>query len=432
MIPLVGIEKKAYITSPPGFNGTEMLGIFNAGGGGFRFAYIPFHWGKNKLGVDIDLTLLSHKNLFSIDDSFEAIGGLISDITVGIRYQRVFTDHWQLNLRGGIGLISPYAYYLESSKPKIAGTPLAFGLKGGASAQFFFWKNAYVEAGADLALGMIFKGAAVEGVDKGVRLYLKPNIGIGWQINQNAEKGLRLPGWGFPKPGGRAGKARVTKGTAAAATPEETVVTAEQSQEETSTVGKEPQEKPTRNTSAPNTSLLSLGGGLFFDSRFGGRIENPSSSSWNILFGGGADAFFDIKYAELDLGIIYFGGKHKEEIGGLLNKEKLEQIRFTISLLGKYPFSLNDKFSISPLLGIEYNYRFFTKREGVKESIPPKAGHTLYARLGGGFDYTISNRLFFRLEALYGIQIPIEKAPPGAKHIPYHSIKVKTMLGWRL
>jgi len=78
-------------------------------------------------------------------------------------------------------------------------------------------------------------------------------------------------------------------------------------------------------------------------------------------------AFFDATYAELSLGYSF------NEYFSL----------FKISLLGKYPFAINNKLRLFPLLGISFEL------------------NTTFFRFGVGMDFLIANKIFLRPEVLY-------------------------------
>ena len=194
MIPLSGIERFGWdSTATPNakLSSTEFIQPFNAGGANFRFAYIPYRWRKNKLGFEIEIGMLYHKNgkLIREYNPFD-------ELMFGLRYQRVLDDAWQLNVRAGMGLASVYAYNKGMGEWEYAKNGTELGFKFGASAQYFFWRNLYVEGGIDLTLAKTH-GYPQHGVSNYPRLYLKPGIAIGWQFSRDNETGLRLPGMGF-------------------------------------------------------------------------------------------------------------------------------------------------------------------------------------------------------------------------------------------
>jgi hypothetical protein len=98
-----------------------------------------------------------------------------------------------------------------------------------------------------------------------------------------------------------------------------------------------------------------------------------------------------------------------------------------LSLLGKYPFPLNKKLSIFPLVGLEYQIALWeyrdpeigprykrTNRTWEKNSNDDayslSAWNSLFIGFGAGMDLDLPSRLFLRTELLYGfrLQTPYE------------------------
>ena len=95
-----------------------------------------------------------------------------------------------------------------------------------------------------------------------------------------------------------------------------------------------------------------------------------------------------------------------------------------LSLLGKYPFSLNERFTIFPLLGLEYQIslrqyrtdedgRRYKRNDGVDQNEMDKNGkalaledwNSLFINLGGGLDFSLPRNFFLRGELLYGFRL---------------------------
>jgi opacity protein-like surface antigen len=173
-------------------------------------------------------------------------------------------------------------------------------------------------------------------------------------------------------------------------------------------------------------------------------------------FGGGGYAFLDATYAELTIGFSGGSGKYKEtstyEQPGQPTQSDVDveysSIRnFSIGLLGKYPIAINPKLSVFPLLGKDYlictaakiadeDYEGFPDDTG-KRSDDSGDLSALWFKFGGGLDYSFSDKIYLRLEALYGIRLAnkfekdtkdyfekqYENAPPGV------DVDIKTLLG---
>ncbi|MCL1928957.1 MAG: hypothetical protein FWG07_09235 [Treponema sp.] len=201
MIPLAGYNRCGWVidNSPNGtssYDGHEMLGAFNPRGVNLRAAYIPLHWGDNKLGFEFEMSILDFPGRKKLDNT----GGLLfSEIVFGMRYQRVLNEDWQLNARAAFGMLPIYAFDTFPGDEMYYSDVINydFGFKFGVSAQYFFWKNAYVEGGLDFGLVKTNRNH-YRGVTDDPRLSFRPSISIGWQFKRNTETGLKLSGLGLP------------------------------------------------------------------------------------------------------------------------------------------------------------------------------------------------------------------------------------------
>jgi opacity protein-like surface antigen len=93
----------------------------------------------------------------------------------------------------------------------------------------------------------------------------------------------------------------------------------------------------------------------------------------------------------------------------------------SFSLLGKYPFTLSDRFTLFPLLGVEYQVALTEKRKQENGVIydrtdgtePDKDGNAFNASawnsfwidVGVGADFAILRDFFVRGELLYGFRL---------------------------
>ncbi|MDR0623394.1 MAG: hypothetical protein LBG10_03095 [Treponema sp.] len=183
-------------------------------------------------------------------------------------------------------------------------------------------------------------------------------------------------------------------------------------------------------------------GGLFTRytlSGSGAIDDNPvdvvSTQEINQLNFGGF-LFFDAAWAEFSLSIQ--GGTHTwREKYAADSAEKTEaqsdtkgtgtEAMIGFTLLGKYPFRLNEQFTLFPLAGLEYQAALFQyrktgnravydrtdgKREFDSNGDPYKLfmWNSLLIDIGAGLDFTFFPRLFLRTELLYGfrLQTPYE------------------------
>jgi hypothetical protein len=179
MIPMYGMEYKRVYRDWWGIpTGREMtlLQPFNPLGAYVRMAYLPYRWGNNKLGAELEMYMLEHINRVEwTDNNHFRYLDLISHVQFGFLYQRVLTDSWNVNVRTGIGISNAYDF-------KYADDYVSFSVNAGISAQYFFWKNLYAEAGLDFVFS----------VTKVTHSMLRPGLGIGWQFRRDNETGLRL------------------------------------------------------------------------------------------------------------------------------------------------------------------------------------------------------------------------------------------------
>jgi len=88
------------------------------------------------------------------------------------------------------------------------------------------------------------------------------------------------------------------------------------------------------------------------------------------------------------------------------------------SLLGKYPFSLNDRLTVFPLLGMDYQMSLLQRRTDAYGKVYDRAGrpenginfdlmdfNSFHVRLGGGAEYRLMKGIFIRGDLLYGIRL---------------------------
>jgi len=199
----------------------------------------------------------------------------------------------------------------------------------------------------------------------------------------------------------------------------------------------------TRGLSAQE-SFFSAGGGVLIDverSKMSATndgsasadpsIHRPGTQIMPIGFGGWA--FTDAKYAELSIGL--YGGPlsftitedYQEDYKYITVSDTFKGSFFAMdfNLLGKYPFVLGKKRSISifPLLGIGYQLIVAATLEGFNIDTPTDLS-TFRILLGIGGDFALSEKLFLRtsLLGLYRFPSKIENdavdfanAIPGTK-----------------
>lgn len=166
---------------------------------------------------------------------------------------------------------------------------------------------------------------------------------------------------------------------------------------------------------------FSIGAGGYFTSDFGGgadaQLSGPVYYEHSIktpYFGGGGFLFFDLSFAELSFG--FFGAKGEMNSSRNINVSGASLIKYSkafsttysgmdFGLFFKIPFSIGDKFSLFPLLGIDYLVMSSVKVEDIEYSDPTDFS-ALWFKTGIGFDFLVNKHLFFRLNALYGLRLP--------------------------
>jgi hypothetical protein len=172
------------------------------------------------------------------------------------------------------------------------------------------------------------------------------------------------------------------------------------------------------NRPAKEPGLFSVGAGGFIGGDFGGGLEYSTSyqgqsskmSATFPYFGGGGFVFLDAAYAELSLAVFSGGGKIKVESQSQTAETDMSYVSFDIGLLGKYPFALNERLTVFPLLGINYQIMLSVKGDGVEyKGLDGEGGpvdfSALWFKLGGGLDYSFTNKIYARFEALYGLRL---------------------------
>ena len=180
--------------------------------------------------------------------------------------------------------------------------------------------------------------------------------------------------------------------------------------------------------------------------------------------------FFDASYAEISVMFKAGNSTYSENMiytsaamAGSTGKGTESSIGF--SLLGKFPFTINEQISWFPLFGLEYHIALMQRRhpdgdlvydrakgelaedrDKDDNSYPLLAWNSFWINVGGGIDYAISGPLFLRGELLFGFRLPtsyelgaleVVKNPPMNVHNPKlagltGSPQFKIAIGYRL
>ena len=176
---------------------------------------------------------------------------------------------------------------------------------------------------------------------------------------------------------------------------------------------------------------LSAGGGGLFSYTFTryaieGGNEKSSQNMDRINYAG--FLFFDATYAEFSVLIHGGSSTYMERIAN--DKEPSRgngyETNLGLSLMGKYPLIISEKFCWFPMIGIEYQIALMQKRmpedtdlvydraEGElpedrdknDNPYPLSAWNSLWINIGAGMDYFITNSLFLRGELIFGFRLP--------------------------
>jgi hypothetical protein len=175
------------------------------------------------------------------------------------------------------------------------------------------------------------------------------------------------------------------------------------------------------------TLLATLGGFAAPDPADASTLEAISKGYFDTKessVGGGIWGFFDATYAELDAALIWnsITQNVKSSVLDPTGNTKDEEPNYLItqlnlSLLGKYPFAIGEKFTIAPLLGVDFQIALSNKDDKITKDIKKAAGNnnkapslgdfwnSLWVKAGVGADYSLTDTLYLRCEALYGIKL---------------------------
>jgi opacity protein-like surface antigen len=193
---------------------------------------------------------------------------------------------------------------------------------------------------------------------------------------------------------------------------------------------------------------FSLGGGGFLGGLFTrytltadgkyeipGLIETPvdvlSTQEINQINYGGY-LFFDAAFAELSLGFHRGDNTWREDLSinspteGEVYSSNPQgtgtELMLDLTLLGKYPFRLGERFTLFPLAGVEYqiallerrkqgDLRAYDRTDGVLEKDSNRdayrlsAWNSLLIDIGAGFDFIVFPSMYLRAELLYGFRL---------------------------
>ena len=162
---------------------------FNPAGYNFRLGWMPFKTEIGNFGFEVQINYLydnavqyhyekgNHSlnlyNLFILP---------YNNFSLNLLYQTRIDTRWQHNIRLGFGTGVHYSRYWENENDLFGRYIDPFYINLGYSAQFFAWKNLYLEAGLELLYAI-----SSDSLFSLNHLMFRPSIGVGWQFGRWAE-----------------------------------------------------------------------------------------------------------------------------------------------------------------------------------------------------------------------------------------------------
>ena len=176
----------------------------------------------------------------------------------------------------------------------------------------------------------------------------------------------------------------------------------------------------------------------------GARIQVDSAQAIN-QYNFGFFAFFDATYGVFSVFFQNGSNTYAEMSDVLVLANEINQSGkgwetvLGFSLLGKYPFYLNNTFTVFPLLGIEYHISrrqrrtqpdgwVYDRTDGLRErdkdnnAFRLEDWNSFWIQLGGGIDINVHRGFFIRSDVLYGFRL---MTPYESKNLDM----MKTMAG---
>jgi len=152
---------------------------------------------------------------------------------------------------------------------------------------------------------------------------------------------------------------------------------------------------------------LSIGGGAFFASDFGGGLvwENSGEILAMPYYGGGLYLFFDAVYVEAFAGYSSGTGKWNSPAATLPSDSIPDMPRSYINIgaFAKYPVAVAN-LKLFPLIGIDYEASISGKRvyDEWREIELDESTSATWFKFGGGGDFELGGHAYIRMELLYG------------------------------
>ncbi|GMO65692.1 MAG: hypothetical protein Ta2A_13730 [Treponemataceae bacterium] len=132
-------------------------------------------------------------------------------------------------------------------------------------------------------------------------------------------------------------------------------------------------------------------------------------------FGGGIFTFVDLTFAEINVSVLAGSHQVRYTYGSVASGEaNAFSLSMDFAVLGKYPVKLNDKVSVTPLLGIGYHLFLFSIKDPPYQLSVPEYEKRSKAmdfssvgfKVGAGLNYELTDFLFLHTELLYTLRLP--------------------------
>jgi hypothetical protein len=182
---------------------------------------------------------------------------------------------------------------------------------------------------------------------------------------------------------------------------------------------------------------VSCGLGGYFINDTGGGVEallnNVTIASFKTPYiGGGIYAFYDFSYFEVNAGFFITSSEWEDYGYGFGTKtHDVSCLGCHLGLYGKYPFTMGDKLTVFPLLGLSIQSVTSMKIDG-KRVYGESDLFAVWFKAGGGVDFKLDSNKYLRVEALYGRRLSNRFEDDMAddfRRISMGRADVKTLLG---
>jgi len=182
---------------------------------------------------------------------------------------------------------------------------------------------------------------------------------------------------------------------------------------------------------------LSAGFGGNFTATFDSYKYDGEDAGSSRTIGGGFFGYFDATYVEANIGLLFGGLKLK--IDGNWTDDSINVSYLTLGLFGKYPIDL-DGFTLSPMLGIQYDIGLSAKFDGEDmfddSSERSDFMNRFWIKLGISADINLTEQLYLRPSFLYGINFGSKDDRDDKKDNSdlssfHHGLDVRVAIGFR-